>query len=162
MIILYTLIIVLSFQITINLSSDIEFDRLTVLTDALKKTIYNPDDTTKLSFQNVLNLGNDQFNLDDILRLFIQQYILSLIDTRIDLMPKDWMEKYPKYNKVILEINQFLELLNQRLLGQITIRDIRPLIDSITDEFFLDLKQLIHDIRTAAEQEDQTTTKDEL
>ena len=108
-------------------SSSLVFD---LFIKTLIKTFQTPiserEAKTKLSV-NIM-LENDVFNLDDALRLFIQQFIVALYDGRIHLLPDDWETRYPAYAKVINEINNVLDIIGQRTLSQISMKDVRPFI----------------------------------
>lgn len=103
-----------------------------LLFKTLMKAIQTPisisETNSRLSVDIILE--NDVFTLDDILRLFIQQYLIALYNDRYDLIPDDWESKYPAYARTVKEINNILDLFDQRKLSEISIKDIRPLIKS--------------------------------
>jgi hypothetical protein len=84
----------------------------------------------KFSVQVMLN--NDAFNLDDALRLFIQQFLVATLHGHIDLMPESWQSDYPGYAQVIDELNKVLDLIGVRPLSGISMRDIRAFVQSKT------------------------------
>ncbi|CAF3738763.1 unnamed protein product [Rotaria magnacalcarata] len=130
---------------------------------ALIKTFQTPispaGDNAQLSVDIIL--ANDVFNLDDVLRLFIQQYLLALYNNRYHLIPSDWETEYPAYSKIMTEVNNILDLMGRRKLSEISVKDIRPLIKSLTPMAFNDLQRLLKtlDDRAKAEEEEEEDTK---
>jgi hypothetical protein len=126
MILLLTIILNILVSNPVQSSSPV----LDLLMRTLVKTFETPISRsgTKMPLSVDIMLDNDVFNLDDALRLFIQQYILALVDDRIDLLPADWEQKYPAYGRVINAVNNVLEIIEKRKLSDITMKDIRPLV----------------------------------
>ncbi|CAF3170103.1 unnamed protein product [Rotaria sp. Silwood2] len=123
---------------------------------ALIKTIQTPislnDDNPTMSVDIILE-NDEVFSLDDILRLFIQQYILALYDNRNHLVPEDWETRYPAYSKVLSEVNNVLDLIGKRVLSEIKLKDIQPLIKSLTPAVLVDLQQLLKHLDEETEKE---------
>ena len=87
-------------------------------------------ESEKVKFSLDIMLKNDVFTLDDVLRLFIQQFIIALFNGRIEHFPDDWETRYPAYDRVINEINDLLDIIGKRPLSEITMKHIRPLVQS--------------------------------
>jgi hypothetical protein len=99
----------------------------------LKRTFDTPivmPNSGQVKFSVEIMLANDVFNLDDALRLFIQQFIIALFNGRIDYLPADWETTHSAYVQVINEINNLLDLIAQRTLSQISMEHVRPLVKS--------------------------------
>jgi hypothetical protein len=104
-----------------------------MLLNALKRTFETPisvKESEKVKFSLEIMLNNDVFTLDDVLRLFIQQFIIALFNGRIEHFPDDWETRYPAYGRVINEINDLLDIIGKRPLSAITMKDIRPFVKS--------------------------------
>ena len=105
-----------------------------VLLQALIRTFETPISLNKNADETVFSLEimleNDVFTLDDALRLFIQQFILAIFNNRVHLIPDDWESRYPAYDQVINEVNNLLDIIGKRHLSQITMKDVRALIQS--------------------------------
>ncbi|CAF1126425.1 unnamed protein product [Rotaria sp. Silwood1] len=133
----------------------------------LIKTIQTPislDEANPTMSVDIILENEEIFSLDDILRLFIQQFILALYDNRLHLVPEDWETRYPEYSKVLSEVNNVLDLIGKRLLSQIKIKDIRPLINSLTPAALLDLQVLLTklDDEDEANKENDDSVNEEL
>ncbi|CAF3207345.1 unnamed protein product [Rotaria socialis] len=130
---------------------------------ALIKTFQTPissgGDNAQLSVDIIL--ANDVFNLDDVLRLFIQQYLLALYNNRYHLMPSDWETEYPAYSKIITEVNNILDLMGRRKLSEISVKDIRPLIKSLTPMAFKDLRRILKTLDDRAKEEEEKEEEEE-
>jgi hypothetical protein len=106
---------------------------LDLLTKTLIRTFETPiavSESSKEKFSVDIMLDNDVFNLDDALRLFIQQFLIALVNGRIDYLPDDWETRFPAYARVIRGVNGILDLLAERTLSQISMKDIRPFVKS--------------------------------
>ncbi|UJR31169.1 hypothetical protein I4U23_018676 [Adineta vaga] len=130
---------------------------------ALIRTFSTPIsfDETKSKFSLEIMLANDVFTLDDALRLFIQQFILGLYDGNYHLLPDDWETRYPAYGKVIGEINRVLDLISERTLSEIDMKDIRPLVATLTPTAFADLRRLLKALENEAK-ENEAKAKEDL
>ena len=106
---------------------------LDLLTKTLIRTFETPiavSESSKDKFSVDIMLENDVFNLDDALRLFIQQFLIALVNGRIDYLPDDWETRFPAYARVIQGVNSVLDLLAERTLSEISMKDIRPFVKS--------------------------------
>ncbi|CAF3664106.1 unnamed protein product [Adineta steineri] len=132
--------------------------------DLLMKTLIKTFTTpiaineAKAKFSVEIMLANDVFTLDDALRIFIQQFLLALYDGNYHYIPDDWQIEYPAYARIIGEINNILDLLAERTLSKISMKDIRPFVESLTPTAFIDLQRLI---KAAAEREKLNNNNEE-
>ncbi|CAF1179853.1 unnamed protein product [Adineta ricciae] len=164
---MYTTVIVL-FLLINGLSATSSESSSSAMSDllikALVKTFSTPIsfDETKSKFSLEIMLANDVFTLDDALRLFIQQFLLGIYDGNYHFLDDDWETKYPAYGRIISEINRVLDLISERKLSEIGMKDIRPLVATLTPTAFVDLQRLLKTLRDKAKKEEDEEAKVEL
>ncbi|CAF4937563.1 unnamed protein product, partial [Rotaria sp. Silwood2] len=74
-------------------------------------------------------------------------------DNRNHRVPEDWETRYPAYSKVLSEVNNVLDLIGKRVLSEIKLKDIQPLIKSLTPAVLEDLQQLLKHLDEETEKE---------